>query len=179
MIGFSYLVPKFGGAVEAYLTVIGIMDMPLFVVAIFYGLLWKHTTWQGALTGYLAGASFGGIAKFGLGYDFNTATFFSAGAALLVCPVISLLTYSNTTQEVEMIWNMRVISDEEKTSGIIYSVIPRTRPGKLFLGILLMGLALFLCGVITGSFGFYLAGYLAIAGMIIYFLGGLVRLIFD
>ncbi|HQJ47256.1 MAG TPA: sodium:solute symporter family protein, partial [Ignavibacteriaceae bacterium] len=42
MILFAYLVPILGGAVNAYLTIIAIMDMPLFVIAVVYGLLWKR-----------------------------------------------------------------------------------------------------------------------------------------
>ena len=43
-IGMTYLVPHLGGAVDAYLTVISIMDMPLFVIAIPFGLLWRKAT---------------------------------------------------------------------------------------------------------------------------------------
>ena len=44
------------GSVEAYLTVIAIMDMPLFIIAVVYGLLWKRANWQGAIGGYAARA---------------------------------------------------------------------------------------------------------------------------
>jgi SSS family solute:Na+ symporter len=47
MVAVSYLVPYLGGTVDAYLTIISIMDMPLFVIAIVYGLFWRRATWQG------------------------------------------------------------------------------------------------------------------------------------
>src|SRR5439155_17931688 len=43
------------GAVRANLTVVGILDMPLFVITIVYGLLWKRANWQGAVAGFLTG----------------------------------------------------------------------------------------------------------------------------
>ena len=91
MIVFAYFVPKMGGAVEAYLTIIGIMDMPLFIVGILYGLLWKRATSSGAIIGYLAGALAGVVGKFVYMFDFNLTTFLSAGVALIVLPIVSLL----------------------------------------------------------------------------------------
>jgi len=179
MMGFSYLVPKLGGAVEAYLTVIAILDMPLFVIAIFYGLLWKRCNWQGAIAGYVAGALAGSLAKFVLGYDFNTATFYSAGATLLFTPIISLLTKPVQDAQLQEIWKMRKVSNEEIHSGSIYNIWPQTTAGKVFLGIVAGGLVVFLAGIIMGSTGSEYAGYVAVAGMVIYFVGGLIRLRYD
>ena len=50
------------GAVRANLTVVGILDMPIFVVTIVYGLLWKRANWQGAVGGFIAGSSAGLLA---------------------------------------------------------------------------------------------------------------------
>ncbi|MBW1791271.1 MAG: sodium:solute symporter family protein [Deltaproteobacteria bacterium] len=179
MIGFSYLVPKLGGAVEAYLTIIGIMDMPLFVVAILYGLLWKRSTWQGAIAGYLAGALTGAMARFVWGYDFNSATFFSAGAAVLICPIVSWMTKPESKEKIDAIWKMRSPSKEEISTGEVYHIIPRSSAGKLSLGSLLMGLLIFLGGIFLGSQGFPYASYVALAGMVIYFFSGLIRLKFQ
>lgn len=179
MIAFSYLVPKLGGAVDAYLTVIGIMDMPLFVVAIFYGLLWKRTNWQGAIAGYLAGAIAGCYAKFYLGADPSTATFYSAGAALLVCPLASILSRPVQKASIEHIWRMKSVSDEEIQSGSVYHLMPQSVAGKIFLGVLLLGLLLFLSGIYLGSQGLPHAGFVSVTGVIIYFAGGLARLSFD
>ena len=179
MIGFSYLVPKLGGAVEAYLTIIGIMDMPLFVVAILYGLLWKRSTWQGAVAGYLAGALTGALARFVWGHDFNSATFFSAGAAVLICPIVSWMTKPEAKEKIDAIWKMRSASKEEISTGEVYHIIPRSSAGKLSLGSLLMGLLIFLSGIFLGSQGSPYASYVALVGMVIYFFSGLIRLKFQ
>jgi SSS family solute:Na+ symporter len=52
------------GAVKANLTVVGILDMPLFVVTIVYGLLWRRANWQGAIAGFLAGGTVGVLTHF-------------------------------------------------------------------------------------------------------------------
>jgi SSS family solute:Na+ symporter len=155
------------------------MDMPLFVVAILFGLLWKRSTWQGAFAGYLAGALAGGLARFGAGYDFNTATFISAGAALLVCPMVSAFTRPEHPEKLESIWKMRYSSPEEEKRGDIYHIIPRSKRGKLFFFLLFLGLALFLGGIIMGSRGHPKAGLAAVTGMVIYFFSGLFRLRYD
>jgi Na+/proline symporter len=67
------------------------MDIPLFVIAIVYGLLWKKATWQGAMAGYLAGAVAGATLRFGLHFDIAPVTLISGGVALLVCPHVSLI----------------------------------------------------------------------------------------
>jgi solute:Na+ symporter, SSS family len=47
------------GAVRANLAVVSIVDMPLFVITVIYGLLWKRANWQGALAGFVAGGTVG------------------------------------------------------------------------------------------------------------------------
>ncbi len=179
MIGFSYLVPKLGGAVSAYLTVIAIMDMPLFIIAIFYGLLWKRTSSLGAIGGYLTGALAGGVAKFGYGLDFNKATFISAGAALVATPLLSWLSKPVTLEKINEIWKARHISQEEIEKNAIYHIWPESSGGKLSLLILGAGLLIFLLGALIGSKAFPQASFVAVAGMLIYFLGGFLRLFFD
>lgn len=46
------------GAVKANFTMVGILDMPLFVVTVIYGMAWTRTNWQGAVAGFV----FGGLA---------------------------------------------------------------------------------------------------------------------
>ena len=43
------------GAVKANLTMVGILDMPLFVVTVIYGMAWTRTNWQGAAAGFVTG----------------------------------------------------------------------------------------------------------------------------
>ena len=76
MIAFAYALPVLGGAVNAYLTVIAIMDMPLFIIAVVYGLLWKRANWQGAIGGYFSGAIAGMVGQY-FKFDFNVTTFVS------------------------------------------------------------------------------------------------------
>ena len=175
MIAFAYLVPLMGGAVEAYLTIIAIMDMPLFVVAIVYGLLWKRANWQGAVAGYASGAVAGVLGQFLYHLDFNTTTFITAGVALVATPIVSLLTPSIGSAGLERVWASRTGSDEERSTGRQLRLVPASRRGWLGLGLLAGGLAIFLVGVIMGSQEAGASGMVAVVGMILYFAGGLVR----
>ena len=57
MILFAYyVVSRFRSVVEANLTMVGIVDMPVFVITIVYGLFSRRANWQGAIGGYLIGA---------------------------------------------------------------------------------------------------------------------------
>jgi solute:Na+ symporter, SSS family len=175
MILFTYLVPVLGGAVNAYLTIIAIMDMPLFVIAVIYGLLWKRVNWQGAVAGYIAGAISGIIGQFIYGLNFNVTTFITAGTALIITPFISLMTKEESNAQIDAIWKARTISEEEIINKNVYNIIPKTFNGRLSLMVFISGLILFLIGVIMGSVGSPIASYLAVGGMIIYFVGGLFR----
>lgn len=175
MILFAYLVPILGGAVNAYLTIIAIMDMPLFVIAVIYGLLWKRVNWQGAVAGYITGAVSGIIGQFFYGLNFNVTTFITAGTALIITPIISLMTKEESNAQIDAIWKARTTSEEEIINNNVYNIIPKTVRGKLSLTVLASGLILFLIGVFLGSTGSQIASYLAVAGMIIYFIGGLFR----
>lgn len=57
--------------------------------------------------------------------------------------------------------------------------MPRSRGGKLSVGALLLGLALFLSGVFLGAAGLGVASSFAVGGMIIFFAAGAARLAFD
>jgi len=175
MIGFAFLVPQMGGAVNAYLTIIGIMDMPLFIVGILYGLLWKRTTSTAAIVGYLSGALAGVIGKFWFNLDFNLTTFISAGAALLVTPLVSLLTRPSAEKQIAEIWKAKYTSDEETEKGEVFHLIPVSFKGRMALLIYGSGLLLFIAGVISGSNGWPYASIVAVTGMAVYFLGGLLK----
>lgn len=179
MIAFSFAVPKLGGAVSAYLTVIGIMDMPLFIVGIVCGLLWKRTTWQGAIWGYLGGAIAGAIAKFQFGYPFGVSALFSAAGALVIAFIVSLLTPPTPSLKIERIWALRAASKEEEKTKEVYHIIPISTGGRMSLLIFGIGLVMFLVGTFMGSGGLKLASSVAVTGMLVYFLGGFLRLLFD
>ena len=175
MIVFAYAVPKLGGAVNAYLTLIGIIDMPLFVIAIVYGLLWKRANEKGALWAYFIAAVVAGIARFGFGLSNNLTTFLSAGIALVACPIASLLSEPLSSEKTEKIWKARRPSKEEIESGDEYNIIPKTSIGKISIGIYLFGFLLFVVGTFLGMTGTWIASLLAVLGMLIYFLGGFMK----
>jgi len=175
MILFAYFVPVMGGAVEAYLTIIGIMDMPLFIVGILYGLLWKRATSRAAIFGYLSGAVAGVIGKFIYQLDFNLTTFLSAGVALLIVPLVSIFTKKEAQEKLDLIWLAKAGSQEETEAGDIFNIFPRTMRGKLSFLVYASGLVIFIGGVVSGSSGWPMASFLAVLGMIIYFIGGFLR----
>ena len=176
MIGFSYAVPKLGGAVSAYLTIIAIMDMPLFVIAILYGLLWRRSNSVGAVLGYLIGAAAGAYALFGLGFDFNAATFVSAGFALVATPIFAYLAAPPPSHYVEKVFAARRHNPQDP--GDMHT-IPASPAGRASLGLWLGGLLVFVVGVVMGKWGLAAASPVAVAGMLLYFLGGWLRLQYD
>ncbi len=164
-IGLTYVVPRLGGAVDAYLTVISIMDMPLFVIAIPFGLLWKRTTWQGAISGYIAGSLTGAVLKFGFGWEIAPVTIISGAMAALVCPLVTLATKSGPPAVV-----FDVKPDEK--AGVRPPVYAACR------WLLALGFAIFLGGVFMGSRSESMASVIALSGMIMYFVAGLIMVKF-
>jgi SSS family solute:Na+ symporter len=175
MIAVSYLVPYLGGTVDAYLTIISIMDMPLFVIAVVYGLFWRKATWQGAVSGYLGGAIFGAILRFAFMVDISTVTFASGGLALILCPIVSFITRADNSEGITRVFDAKKPGKEEIEDGDSFNIIPVTTYGRWSLVILVIGLLTFFGGVLMGSQGLYLASSIAVIGMIIFFLGGWLR----
>ena len=176
---FAYLIPLIGeNVVDAYLTVVGIFDMPFFVITILYGLLWKRTNWQGALIGYLAGVLAGSISAYVMGVDaFFFSTFAGTITALVVTPIVTMFFPRQSGKQIDRIWEAR--SHTEEDEGEAYHIIPVSGWGRFFFTLFFAGLAVFLIGIISGSVAFAYAGALALGGMILYFLAGLCRLFFD
>jgi len=161
-IGLTYLVPRLGGAVDAYLTVISIMDMPLFVIAIPFGLLWKRTTWQGAMSGYAAGSIAGALLKFGLGWEVAPVAIASGLVAALICPLVTLAT-AKAGQAVPVLES----KEEAKPAG------PHPPARALGGWLLAFGFAVFLSGVLMGGRNASAASAISVAGMVVYLIGGL------
>ena len=175
MIAVSYLVPYLGGTVDAYLTIISIMDMPLFVIAVVYGLFWRRATWQGAISGYLGGAIVGAVLRFVFQFDISTITFTSGGVALILCPLISFFTHVKNSESITRVFDAKKISREEIASGESFNIFPVTKSGQVSLIILFLGLIIFFGGAFMGSQGLNFASHTAVAGMIIFFIGGWFR----
>jgi solute:Na+ symporter, SSS family len=179
IVGFSYLIPLLGGVVKANLTIVGIMDMPLFVIAVIYGLLWKRANWQGAISAYIIGAVTGILVYLFLGENFNLSTISSAVSALIACPLISLLTAKPDALRTTGIWEMRKADSSRAEDTDSYHIIPISKSGKISLMVLAAGLLLFFVSILLGSLGYSIASLTSIVGMIIFFAGGLCRLFFD
>ncbi|HUU30065.1 MAG TPA: sodium:solute symporter family protein [archaeon] len=178
-IAFAYLIPLIGeNVVAAYLTVVGIFDMPFFVITIVFGLLWKRANWQGALIGYLSGIVAGLISAYLRGVDaFFFSTFISTLTVLVVTPVVTVMFPGQSNEQIDRVWEAR--NHSERDEGAPYHIVPESGWGKFFLVLFFVGLAAFLFGVISGSWDFSHAGALALGGMVLYFLSGLLRLAFD
>ncbi len=173
MIAITCLIPYLGGAVDAYLTIISILDMPLFVIAIVYGLLWKKANWQGAMAAYLAGAIAGATLRFGLHFDVAFVTLISGGVALVVCPIVSVLTRSET----DLISKIPTLLMTEGKETVEPPSSRMTMAAMTSMGtwILAIGFLVFLVGVLMGCQSAVHASAVAIIGMLIYFAGGALR----
>jgi solute:Na+ symporter, SSS family len=172
MIGITCLIPHLGGAVDAYLTVISILDMPLFVIAIVYGLLWRKVTWQGAMTGYLAGAAAGAVLRFVFHFDVAPVTLISGGVTLCICPIASLAARFAKTAGTDSLG--QAFEHHAAAEPVVRSRIGLTLAsiGSWILG---FGFLVFLAGVLLGSQSAARASEIAILGMLIYFAGGALR----
>ena len=173
MIAITYLVPRLGGSVDAYLTIISIMDMPLFVIAIPYGLLWEKMTSEGAISGYLTGSLAGAILRFGFHFDVAPVTLISGAVAALVCPVVSLMTQKATSKA--RAHDLLVRASE---GGAQDDLQPASGPSpwsRLGLWILGLGAAVFLLGLINAGLAIHGSTSIVLIGMLLYFLGGGIR----
>ncbi|MHB1938400.1 MAG: sodium:solute symporter family protein [Acidobacteriaceae bacterium] len=173
MIAITYLVPRLGGAVDAYLTIVSIMDMPLFVIAVPFGLLWEKTTWQGAIAGYLTGSLAGAVLRFGFGFAVAPVTLVSGGVAALVCPIVSLLTQKAVSRLLAHDLLLRASGNEMQNS--IQAASRSYDWGKLGLWILGLGATMFLSGLVLAGLSIPRSTAVAITGMLLYFLGGGLR----
>lgn len=198
-----YVVSRFEGVVQANLTIVGIFDMPIFVIAIVYGLLWRRTNWQGAVAGYVLGALAGwgcfayfrgnpdlsryGIVQTLFGNDLDwaqwaksLAAIASTAAALVVTPLASLcFKRPAATPAMERIFKAFSSTAAEEADGGGFGLVPASGRGKFGLLVLLLGFLMFLGGVLSATVGFPLASHAAVGGMLIFFAGGLLRVYSD
>jgi len=198
-----YVVSRFGGVVRANLTIVAIFDMPIFVIAIVYGLLWRRTNWQGAVGGYVIGAAaglwcylffdrnpdlnaspivetlFGRVTDWGQ-WAKSLAAIASTAAAMIATPVVTLFFRRQAaTPDMQRIYDAFTTTSQEEADGTGLSLMPTTIAGKVGLGVLLIGFLIFLGGVLSASVGFSAASEAAVGGMLIFFAGGLLRVYTD
>jgi SSS family solute:Na+ symporter len=205
------------GAVQANLVVVGILDMPLFVVTVVYGLLWRRANWQGATAGFLLGGIVGVLCyllidpKYWNGYlhpwiwsistsfdstvagwhtwlsQYKTnlksiAPIASASTALLVTPLVSLVTRAPSYD--------RALYDRFHAQGRTanlsaeelalqedddFHLVPRSMVGKIGMAGVIGGYILYISGILCASGAPGIAPVLAVAGMLVVFVGGLLR----
>jgi SSS family solute:Na+ symporter len=206
------------GAVNLNLAVVGILDMPLFVITIVYGLFWRRANWQGATAGFIAGGIVGVMTYVILEPQVNRyasgllgsaggtlagwheslkpystwvramAPITSSLTALIVTPIVSLLTPPNRRASTEQIWSAysagTVVRQADEThpadataeaESDTFHLMPTSFLGRVAAIIVLAGFGLFLFGVLSAAWGSSDAGELAIGGMLSVFAGGLVR----
>jgi len=173
MIAITYLVPRLGGSVDAYLTIISIMDMPLFVIAIPYGLLWDKMTSEGAISGYLTGSLAGAILRFGFHFDVAPVTLISGAVAALVCPVVSLMTQKATSKA--RAHDLLIRASEGGAQDDLQPASGPSLGSRLGLWILGLGAAVFLLGLISTGLPIHGSTSIVLIGMLLYFLGGGLR----
>jgi SSS family solute:Na+ symporter len=203
----GYLRTNHEGALRANYTIVGILDMPLFIVTVVYGLLWKRANWQGATAGFLFGGFCGifthflmtpdyfhnylfpmlnffstSLAHYAAGWNHyftpyqkqvrNIVPFVSSGAALLVTPIVSLMTGRDRHQKV---WNT-IQPGHDAESDVSFDVIPSSFVGRLAVATVIVGFVIFIVGIVSAHWETSFATPMALAGMLAVFAGGILRL---
>ena len=206
------------GAVNLNLAVVGILDMPLFVITIVYGLFWRRTNWQGAAAGFVAGGIVGRDDATSCSTRRSPATrrvcspicprcatrsaawnadlspyqtwlrsiapISSSLTALIVTPIVSLLTPPNRRASAEQIWSAyRAGGADRERFRRSRRRSPRrhlpSHPHQLARPCRRSRCARRLRGIplrrLLGRLALPFAGELAIGGMLAVFAGGLVR----
>jgi SSS family solute:Na+ symporter len=163
------------GAVNINLVIVGILDMPLFIIAIVYGLCWRRTNWQGAIAGFIGGG-IAAIVCYRL-WDFGVAKkiapIVSGSAALIVTPIVTLLTARSADDRAGVFASMHAHTDDGDASP--FNLIPSSQTGKAGALLVIVGFLVFLVGILGGGAGLAAASALAVAGMLAVFIGGIVR----
>jgi SSS family solute:Na+ symporter len=217
MFGVAILLDKFGkgGAVKANLIMVSILDLPLFVVTIIYGIFWRRANWQGATAGFVVG-SVAGASTYGFvsPYFFSKCVvpFFSklspgalahlthwhdilmahrldvrtssaatvAGflTALIVTPIVSVLTRRNDVKKVNAIWETFKPNAGDGVEDS-FRVFPETGIGRFAVALVLGGFVCFLGSVAWGARNGMYATTVAIVSMLVVFAGGMIRVYAD
>ena len=186
MVLFAYFIKDQSSTVDAYLWLIAILDMPLFVIVVVFGFFSRRATLPGAIIGYICGAVGGfitiwitaGEAALFAG-NASLATFVSAGAAVLGVVVGSMFGREPDPQQLDKVSDALRTSREEQESGDEYHIWPVSFAGRVAATLVLVGFAVFLAGALAGRWDWQYAWVLATGGMVTVFAAGLARLFFD
>ena len=175
MLVVAWLFRYVGNAVTINLIVVGILDMPLFVITVVYGLFSRRVNWQGALAGFLLGGVGSGACYllYPMDYAKQIAPIVSGLVALLVTPLVTMFTASPKHDADAIAALTRAHVDDGDASAI--DLIPSSRRGKAGALLVIIGFVVFLVGIIGGGAGLVAASALAVAGMLAVLVGGIVR----
>jgi SSS family solute:Na+ symporter len=174
------------GAVKANFAMVGILDMPLFVVTVIYGMAWTRTNWQGAVAGFVGG----GLAGLGCYVLLNSrsslhvtslAPILSSGAALIITPIASLMfaapgarkaAASHPDAAKERSDGANAPADEEVDD---FSLIPHSLAGRAGMMVVIVAFVVFVAAIISAAWSWPGASTVAVAAMLAVLMGGLVR----
>ncbi len=173
------------GAVRANLTIVGIFDMPLFVITIVYGLCWRRTNWQGATAGFIAGGTAGVLCyllvkpEFYKAYRiFSIAPIVSTATALIVTPIVTLMFPKADSDSHARIWKASEVEgdtgpDAHPIDGEVdtFHLIPTSLRGRIGMGLAIAGFLAFLTGVSGAHWAWSMASAVAVGGMVCVFAG--------
>jgi len=182
MIFTSYLAKKSQSAVDFYIAIVAVVDLPLFVVAIIYGLFSKRATTAGAIAGYVVGMLFGLLINFH-NYLGSAVTAFVDGVfkiysylpllgegvtaanasgwdiavigmivTAVTVPVVSLFTKQTHQAQVNHIWQARHPTEAEHKQGGAFNVWPTSSKGRVCIGTMFLGLVIFFAGLVLGKY---------------------------
>jgi SSS family solute:Na+ symporter len=172
-----------GNAVKLNNIIVSILDMPLFVVTVVYGLWWRRVNWQGALAGFLLGGVGSGVCYFlywnNIDYARQIAPIVSTLVALVVTPIVTLLTPPDRTDRAEKMLASIGRGQTSEGDAEPFHLIPDSAVGQFAALAVLVGFLVFLTGVLSARASTSLAGVLAVAGLIAVLLGGVVRVYVD
>jgi SSS family solute:Na+ symporter len=193
------------GAIKANLTMVGILDMPLFVVTVIYGMAWTRTNWQGAVAGFIVGG-LAGVTCYLLidpalfhTYILNPAKWLSASAGdwlagvhgnlaphqrdvRNLAPIVSSAAALVVTPLVSLLFapprRMPAPPPREANPGDDaddFHLVPESAFGKLGAITAVVALLVFLFAVIAAGWRWPAAPAVAVGAMITVILGGLLR----
>lgn len=168
------------GAVKLNLAIVGILDMPLLVVTVVFGMFWRRTNWQGAMAGFILGGATGIFVNQLLKHyhysdDFvrNLTPFVGTAAALIITPVVSWLT-GHGDHDASKVWRAFATKDPGADNDTFH-LIPVSARGRLGLGLVVLGALTFVIGVFSAWWALPTATPMAVGGMLTVFAGGALR----
>jgi hypothetical protein len=177
MLIIAWLFRNSGSAVKINNIVVSILDMPLFVITVVYGLTWRRMNWQGALAGFLGGGLASGFCyyRFSMDYARQVAPIVSSATALVITPIVALLTPANTEGRAERLLESIGRGDENEGDVRPFHLFPESGIGKSSALAVVGGFVIFVVGVLSAPLGSALASTLAVTGLILVMLAGTVR----